>query len=99
MSSHQQPGLQGRVEATRSRRIGGCSLFDTSLADDLGPARDVPLYLCRELLRSFSDGCEANRREPFLDFRQLDDARNLAIELVDDVLRRASRHKHGLNKL
>ena len=54
-------------------------LFDVGLANDLGPAGDIPFYLHSELFRGIGDRGVSDRREAFLHLRQQDDMGNLAI--------------------
>src|SRR5262252_2893179 len=79
----------------------GCSLylFDASLTDHLGPARNIPLNLRRELFWSVADRGVSNRRKALPYIGQHNDTGYLTIELLDDFLWCASRHKHRLNEL
>src|SRR5262245_44426603 len=88
--------LGAQARADKGERQAGRSLrLDAGVLDHLGPLDELDLDEVAELARRAAECFEAERRDPRLDLRVVDDLARLGIELGDDGGRRVRRHEHG----
>src|SRR5262249_22249012 len=72
--------------------------LDLRVTNDLRPPRHFRFDLGLELFRRADGDAEANRRQALLHLGSHQNLSDLAIELVDDLLRRSSRSDHALEE-